>query len=204
MYQVYVVKLDNGKYFIGHTKKTRNLPEQIEKLNIEWLKINPIKQILKVYNHCDKYDVDKYTKKYMEVYGVENVRGGSYYNVNIRKEELEQIKKEFEKKEIYEYESSSEKEEKEEYIEDSFDKIEKEFEIINKCSRCGSNEHYVYQCFKEFEPEIKNVKRCKKCRDYGHLKDECPISKKQKVFEKLQKFDNKVIEIIETIKNLKN
>jgi hypothetical protein len=200
-YQVYVLKLENGKYFIGYTISLKNLREQLEKKNIKWLQKNSFIKILKVYNNCDKFDVDKYTKKYMELYGIENVRGGSYYHFKLNENVIKQIEKEFDisNQNIYENEEEDE-ENKEEYIEDSFDKLEKEFEIINKCSRCGSNDHYVYQCFVEFEPVSKNIKRCKRCREYGHEKKECPVSKHQKILEKFQKIDNKVNEIIKKLK----
>ena len=198
-YQVYVLKLENSKYFVGHTKTTKNLPGQIEKLNIAWLKKNPYIKILKIYNNCDKFDVDKYTKKYMELYGIENVRGGSYYHMKLHQNILKQLEKEFEQKEIYEHPEEEVEHYEKEYIEDSFDRLEGEFEIINKCSRCGSNEHYAYQCFVEFELE-NNIKRCRKCKEYGHIKAECPVTRQQKILEQFQKLDNKIMKLVNLIR----
>ena len=40
-------------------------------------KYKPIR-LVKLIPNCDKYDEDKYTKKYMGKYGINNVRGGAY------------------------------------------------------------------------------------------------------------------------------
>ena len=198
MYQVYVLKLENNKYFIGHTMDTKNIIKQIENYNIDWIIKHPFIKILKIYNNCDKFDVNKYTKKYMELYGIDNVRGGSYYHVELPDTILTQLEREFSISEsgIYKVEKSSSSDEG---IEDSFDKIEQEFEIINKCSRCGSNDHYSYQCYEEFNPDDQ-IKRCRKCKEYGHLKTECPITKQQLILENFQKLDNKIVNIINKLK----
>lgn len=200
MYKVYVLKLENGKYFIGYCKTLRNIWEQLENKGLKWLKKNPYIKILKVYNNCDKYDVDKYTKKYMEAYGIENVRGGTYYSVKLSDEIIKQIGEEFKIEERDLYKNVDKNDSDEDIIKDSFDKIESEFEIINKCARCGSNEHYSYECYVEFVDKGL-IKRCKNCKEYGHIKKECPITKHQIIFEQLQKLDNKIIKVIEKIKS---
>ena len=43
--------------------------------------------------NCDKYDTDKYVKKYMKHYGLDNVRGGSYNNLKLTSFEKEFIQK---------------------------------------------------------------------------------------------------------------
>lgn len=198
MYQVYILKLEYGKYFIGHTQSIDTLQEQLQKKNIKWINKYPYIKILKVINNCDKFDVDKHTKKYMEIYGIENVRGGSYYQFVLSNEIITQINNEINISEqsIYNNSSHSDEHTDNEIIEDSFDEIKDEFEIINKCSRCGSNDHYSYHCFVEFN--LKNeILRCVKCREYGHIRKDCPITVQQKVLEKFQKLDNKIKKFID-------
>ena len=46
--------------------------------HIPWIqKYKPIRILYVIYD-CDKYDEDKYTRKYMDDYGLDNVRGGSF------------------------------------------------------------------------------------------------------------------------------
>jgi hypothetical protein len=59
----------------------------------QWTKkYKPIK-ILELLSDCDNFDEDKYTLKYMEKYGINNVRGGTFCEIKLSKDNLETIKK---------------------------------------------------------------------------------------------------------------
>jgi len=77
MVSVYILELTNNKYYVGSTAKiTVNM--DVVNYHITWTqKYKPIR-ILNVIYDCDKYDEDKYTRKYMDDYGFDNVRGGSF------------------------------------------------------------------------------------------------------------------------------
>ncbi len=82
---VYVLKLSNDKYYVG---KTNKIPEErfMEHVNghgSEWTRLYKPLLIIKVIENIDKYDEDKITKKYMDKYGIDNVRGGSYTSVQL-------------------------------------------------------------------------------------------------------------------------
>ena len=55
-------------------------------------KYNP-KKVIEIIPDCDKFDEDKYTLKYMEKYGIENVRGGTFCEIVLKKDNLSTIKK---------------------------------------------------------------------------------------------------------------
>ena len=96
MVTIYVLKCTNNKYYIG---KTMN--DLIKRFNTHkkgqgavWTrKYRPIK-ILESYKNCDHFDEDKYTKIYMDKYGIENVRGGSYTKINLDNSTINFLKKE--------------------------------------------------------------------------------------------------------------
>ena len=77
MVSVYILELTNNKYYVGSTAKIM-VNMDVVNYHIPWIqKYKPIR-ILNVIYDCDKYDEDKYTRKYMDDYGLDNVRGGSF------------------------------------------------------------------------------------------------------------------------------
>ena len=81
---VYVLKLEKDKYYVGKTSNPIfRLDNHFKNNGSEWTKLyKPIK-IIKLIPNCDNYDEDKYTKIYMDKYGIDNVRGGSYTSIKL-------------------------------------------------------------------------------------------------------------------------
>lgn len=81
---IYILLLEQGKYYIG---KTTNPIYRLEKhLSFNgsaWTKKYKPIIVLEILPNCDDYDEDKYTIKYMEKYGVNNVRGGSFCEIKL-------------------------------------------------------------------------------------------------------------------------
>ena len=84
MVYIYILKLEQGKYYVGksNTPLDRILSHFNGKGSVWTKKYTPI-EIHSVLPDMDDYDEDKYTKIMMDEYGVENVRGGSYTSLNI-------------------------------------------------------------------------------------------------------------------------
>lgn len=81
---IYVLKLEKGKYYIGKTLNPEfRLASHFNNNGSKWTKIYKPLKILELIPHCDDYDEDKYTKIYMDKYGIDNVRGGSYTSINL-------------------------------------------------------------------------------------------------------------------------
>lgn len=194
MVYIYVLKLQEGKYYIGKTSNPQfRLESHFSNSGSEWTKIyKPIK-ILEIIANCDDYDEDKYTKIYMDKYGIDNVRGGSYTSVKLDTETKNQLVK----------------------ISNSTN---------NRCFTCGKKGHYVKNCRnesndyseedivwccqycdKEFEDENKCVyhennckskkikvqsydNSCFKCGKYGHFASNC-WSKKSSFSKSSKKCD---------------
>ena len=79
MLYIYVLQLQNDKYYVG---KTINPHSRIEthftNNGSEWTKLHKPIKLVELIPNCDHYDEDKYTYKYMDKFGIDNVRGGSY------------------------------------------------------------------------------------------------------------------------------
>jgi hypothetical protein len=93
MVYIYVLKLENNKYYIG---KTNNPEIRIDQhqggFGAYWTKKYPVKETINIIPDCDSLDEDKYTIKYMGKYGIDNVRGGSFCKIELQKAEIDVIK----------------------------------------------------------------------------------------------------------------
>jgi len=79
---IYVLHLEQEKYYIGKTENPNfRIEQHIQSGGAVWTKkYNPI-SVIKIIPDCDDYDEDKYTRKYMDNYGIDNVRGGSFCEI---------------------------------------------------------------------------------------------------------------------------
>ena len=96
MITIYVLKCTNNKYYIGKTMNdiSKRFNTHQKGHGAVWTrKYRPIK-ILESHKNCDHFDEDKYTKIYMDKYGIENVRGGSYTKINLDNSTINFLKKE--------------------------------------------------------------------------------------------------------------
>lgn len=81
---IYVLNCKNNKYYIGKTDDLgKRLQEHFNGSGSSWTsKYHPL-GVVEVKKSYNKYDEDKYVLNYMEKYGVENVRGGSYSTIDL-------------------------------------------------------------------------------------------------------------------------
>jgi len=83
---IYILQLEKGKYYIGKTNNPQfRLESHFNSNGSEWTKIYKPLKVLEINPNCDNYDEDKYTRIYMDKYGINNVRGGSFVSVKLSK-----------------------------------------------------------------------------------------------------------------------
>lgn len=76
---IYILKLEHGKYYVGRTNNVKSRIQQHKNQSgSSWTTLHKFKSIVNQFETNDPYDEDKWTKKYMQQYGIDNVRGGSY------------------------------------------------------------------------------------------------------------------------------
>lgn len=94
---IYILKLQDGKYYIGKSDNPmRRYQEHLNGNGSVWTeKYKPI-GIEKIIENASHFDEDRYTKEYMYNYGIENVRGGTYVEL-----ELDEFQKETLNREIW-------------------------------------------------------------------------------------------------------
>lgn len=183
MIYIYALKLNNGKYYIGKTSNPYfRIESHFYSEGSEWTKIHKPVKLLELIKG-DDYDEDKYTKMYMDKYGIDNVRGGSYTSVKLDEEtknQLEKIsnstnnrcfkckKKGHFAKECKEKDYNSTNKSKE-YIMWCCEYCNKEFKDEEKC------EYHEKYCKKESKQTSDNS--CFKCGKYGHYANNCWFNK---------------------------
>jgi hypothetical protein len=83
---IYILKLEKGKYYIGKTNNPQfRLENHFNSNGSEWTKTYKPLKVLEIKPNCDDYDEDKYTRMFMDKYGMNNVRGGSFVSVKLTK-----------------------------------------------------------------------------------------------------------------------
>jgi hypothetical protein len=90
---IYILQLEQGKYYIGKTNNPQfRLETHFNSNGSEWTKIYKPLRIVEIKPNCDDYDEDKYTRIYMDKYGITNVRGGSFVSVKLSKYQMDTLK----------------------------------------------------------------------------------------------------------------
>ena len=113
---LYVLQLENNKYYIGATNTPiKRYKSHLDGKGPRWTQLNKPIDIIEIKLNCDNYSEQNTTLDYMKKYGTENVRGGQYTNCQLKIYELQHINKSI----------------------NSAD---------NKCYRCGEKGHYIDKC----------------------------------------------------------
>ena len=158
MEQIYIIKLEKNKYYIG---KTRNIEKRWEEHltgnGSGWTKKYKPTSLITTIKSTSQFDEDKYVKEYMAKYGIDNVRGGTYSNIVLDANSIAVLEKEI-------------------------------WHSKNLCTRCGRDSHYIKECYaktdvdgaiiddatdkkKKDKPVIRKV--AKKARQKDWSSDEC-------------------------------
>ena len=149
---IYILKLQQGKYYVGKTDNPQyRLEDHFSEGGSAWtMKYKPI-QLYCLIPGCDDYDEDKYTIIYMKKYGIDNVRGGSFCQIKLDESNKETIQR---------------------MITGNSD----------KCYHCGGNHFIKDCNVKKKEntKKTKNIQKsnvCKRCNRTGHTHERCYAKK---------------------------
>jgi len=146
MVYIYVLELENDKYYIGKTNYPKiRIDKHFNNNGSQWTcKYKPIK-IIEILSDLDDFDEDKITLQYMKLKGIDNVRGGTFVTLNLDDNTRKFIEK---------------------MLNNS----------TNKCFKCGGDHFIKDCDFDElidFFDKLDIKDKCDRCNRIGHCVDNC-------------------------------
>jgi len=149
MTTIYILKLMDDCFYVGKTN-------DIEKRYFEhtsgngalWTKKHRPIKIEKTIDNCDPFDEDKYVKKYMAMYGIDKVRGGTYVKEILDDEQIKILQKE----------------------------INASMDLCNNCGQAGHFVKDCKVNNKPINKQV-SIKTCFTCLKEGHYSEDCNLNK---------------------------
>jgi hypothetical protein len=134
MVTVYVLGCEKGKYYVGTSDKMEfKMQDHFDVYSggewLEWTFLYKPICVIELHHNCDKYDVDKYTFMYMDLYGIDNVRGGSFTEVDLDEQDRRAIMK----------------------VLKGSNKTITGSTSRSCCYRCGGAGHYADRCYEKYD-----------------------------------------------------
>jgi hypothetical protein len=91
---IYILQLEDNNYYIGYTEDIKKkIQSHIDGTGASFTKLHKPISIIKVYENVSPLKVDKYIIKYMQKYGINNVRGGLYKNIELKSSQIKELEK---------------------------------------------------------------------------------------------------------------
>jgi predicted GIY-YIG superfamily endonuclease len=153
--ELYVLKLERGKYYVGITNDVnKRYNQHLSDVGSEWTKKYKVVCLEYVKELTHVLDEDMEVKKLMMVYGIENVRGGTYSKVILDQGQIDSLSREYE-------------------------------HATSKCFKCKKTGHYAIDCNIKTLVHIRTIKpksqtkqsnpkpTCFRCGRNTHTMEEC-------------------------------
>lgn len=149
---VYALKLEKEKYYIGKSSvpKSRIL-SHFKSNGSEWTSLYKPLSVVEVVKG-DAFDEDKITKQYMDQYGVDNVRGGSYCKPKLFSCQYKSLETELKslRDQCYKCGESGHLMKScsaRKRARASISRVSR----VSSCTRCGRNTHTRNQCYASYD-----------------------------------------------------
>ncbi|ETI40842.1 hypothetical protein L914_13298 [Phytophthora nicotianae] len=172
---IYVLALVEGKFYVGKTARA-NVDERLEEhksgKGSAWTRLYRPLRIAETIRNADPFDEDKFTKKWMLKYGIENVRGGSYSRVDLTPGDIDALSRQLRGSTDQCFVCGS----KSHFAAQCPDKkagvaADDDAEAALECLRCGRDSHTAESCYAKSHANGSNW--CLRCGREGHGEASC-------------------------------
>jgi len=144
---IYILQLSKGKYYIGKTDNLeKRAQEHLKGTASTWTRIYKPIGIEKIISDASPFDEDRYTKEYMSLHGIGNVRGGSYVSEVLSDSQIKALQLELRNAK----DQCTNCGKKGHFIKDCHVKVVGGGSSSNsssRCFRCGRTGHYIGNCY---------------------------------------------------------
>lgn len=177
MASIYILQLADDCYYVGKSDKVDDRVQQhLDGNGSAWTKLHRVQKVEKIVASVDNFDEDKYVKIYMQQYGIDKVRGGSYSQIDLDNYTITTLQKEIDS------------------ANNACFKCGKYGHFANNCrvavatvvpapaaaticQRCGRNNHSITDCYatKTLVGQVidTTTPRCDRCGRTSHKADKC-------------------------------
>lgn len=94
--QIYVLRLNHGRYYVGQSENVfARIQRHKNNPSCQWVKMWRVDYVADIYNKTNHFDEDIITKKLMMQFGIQMVRGGTYYKPKLLRWQLSALQMEF-------------------------------------------------------------------------------------------------------------
>jgi hypothetical protein len=124
---IYVLRLEGGRYYVGKTGDImKRFQQHVKGYGSAWTKKYKPLEIARKIEGASPYDEDRYVKEYMGIYGIQNVRGGSYVQMELTEAQTDALKMEIRG-------------------------------ANDKCTNCGRAGHFIKDCYAKTEVKLNEL-----------------------------------------------
>lgn len=184
---LYHIELQDGKHYVGVTNNLQMRYQQhVLGKGSEWTKSHPPIKYPESMEVVGLFDEDNEVKRLMMIHGIDNVRGGSYSNIVLTKEQRLALESEIThaKDECFKCNNfghyAKDCPSNKTVIMKHFNELDHygkdcplDKTVVMKCFICGKLDHYGKDCLSNKTVAMK----CFKCHKVGHYAKDCPANK---------------------------
>lgn len=144
---IYILQCRDSCWYIGKSDNPmRRYQEHLEGRGSAWTRLHRPIRVERIISSNSPFDEDRYTKEYMIKYGIDNVRGGSYANINLDVFQIVSLSRELMTTNDLCFNCG----ENGHFANSCMNLIEeysKDDEPPDTCYRCGRQGHYKSECY---------------------------------------------------------